>query len=387
MVDRDIAGVLTDEELLLGPAIGAVAAADEHDRDEREDAESAREQGAAAREYLLSEGERLLFGRYAGRLPGEGGGLLGGADRHGASAAPAPLADRGGGTDDLGGGRGGFAGVVGGEVEDVGDDDGDVVAGAGLEGDVDAAIGGGGRVGGLGEHLVDDLGADEVGEPVRAQQIAVADLEFADRQVGLVVGVAGHHPGDQRALRVVLGLLRGDPVLVDELLDEGVVLGDLGELALTQQIGPAVADVGSDELGAGAEHRDRRGPHAAEVGVFLHRLSELGVCFAQLLAEHAQGGLAGQALVIQRRQRPDNHRARDVARGVPAHAVGQDEQVRTGIPTVLVAAFRAEAEVGAGRVAQGDRHGSVAPQPRSSMVVRPMRSVEPTATGWAPVRR
>jgi len=37
---------------------------------------------------------------------------------------------------------------------------------------------------------------------------------------------------------MVLGLLRGDSVLVDELLHERVVLGDLAERAVAQQVGP-----------------------------------------------------------------------------------------------------------------------------------------------------
>ena len=81
----------------------------------------------------------------------------------------------------------------------------------------------------LAEDLLDDVGADEVGQPVGAQQEAVADLGLAQRRVGLVVGLAGHDAGDDRALRVVAGLLLGDAALVDELLHEGVVLGDLAE--------------------------------------------------------------------------------------------------------------------------------------------------------------
>ena len=49
--------------------------------------------------------------------------------------------------------------------------------------------------------------AHEVGQPVGAEQVAVAGPRLAHRQVRLVVLVTGQHPGDQGALRVVLGLL------------------------------------------------------------------------------------------------------------------------------------------------------------------------------------
>ena len=50
---------------------------------------------------------------------------------------------------------------------------------------------------------------------------------------------------------------------------------------------------------------------------------------------------ARDVLVVERRELADDHRAGDVARGVPAHAVGEDEQVGAGIAGVLVAGLGA----------------------------------------------
>jgi hypothetical protein len=43
---------------------------------------------------------------------------------------------------------------------------------------------------------------------------------------------------------VVGGLLAGDLALVDEVLHERVVVGELAELPVAQQVGAGVADVG-----------------------------------------------------------------------------------------------------------------------------------------------
>ena len=90
--------------------------------------------------------------------------------------------------------------------------------------------------------------------------------------------------------------------------------------------------------------------------------------------EQRRAGLgAAERLAVEVDQRADDDRAGDVAAGVAAHAVGHHEQVRPGIPGVLV--VRADQpDVGAGGVV--DAKGIViAPTCRSSMTVLPMRSV------------
>ena len=57
------------------------------------------------------------------------------------------------------------------------------------------------------------------------------------------------------ALRVRPRLGLGDPALVDERLHVGVVVGDLRELAVAQQVGAGVADVGEPDPAARPEQR------------------------------------------------------------------------------------------------------------------------------------
>ena len=54
---------------------------------------------------------------------------------------------------------------------------------------------------------------------------------------------------------MAVGLLSGDPALVDQGLDEGVVLGDLGQLTVAQQIAAGVADVHQAQAVTGEQDR------------------------------------------------------------------------------------------------------------------------------------
>ena len=72
---------------------------------------------------------------------------------------------------------------------------------------------------------------DHPGQAVGAEQVAVADLGLAQGQVGIDLAAAVERPQQDRALRVGGGLLRGDPAVVHQRLHEGVVVGDLVELA------------------------------------------------------------------------------------------------------------------------------------------------------------
>ena len=70
------------------------------------------------------------------------------------------------------------------------------------------------------------------------------------------------------------GLLLADLALVDQRLDPAVVVGELLELAVAQQVGPAVADVGQAELGAVEQGAGDRGAHAVERGVGLDQVGD-----------------------------------------------------------------------------------------------------------------
>ena len=140
--DRDDAALGAEVVLPLGPRVGAVRAAgddDGGDDERRRDAQDGAPPGARA---LLGEGDALVVVAGRGGLR-ERGGLLGRGDGDG----PGARASGGRRPDDLGlGGRS----VDAGDVDEVADDDGDVVGGAGPQGEGDEPVGalagvGGGR--------------------------------------------------------------------------------------------------------------------------------------------------------------------------------------------------------------------------------------------------
>ena len=96
-----------------------------------------------------------------------------------------------------------------------------------------------------------------VGEAVGAEEDAVAGCDVDRVEVDVDVGVDAERAGDDRALRVRLGLLGGEPALADELLDEAVVVGDAAQLAVVQEVRARVADVADEQLAAAGDDRPR----------------------------------------------------------------------------------------------------------------------------------
>ena len=147
---------------------------------------------------------------------------------------------------------GSSAAAAAGVLDDVGDDHGDVVRAAAAQRQLDEPVGG--RLGiGVLQRLGEGLLADHAGEAVGAQQVPVAGARLAHGEVGLdLLAVEGAQ--QQRALGVAVGLLRGDPAVVDQRLHERVVVGDLGELRRR-----APGRRGSRRRGTGPAGRRRRG--------------------------------------------------------------------------------------------------------------------------------
>ena len=118
---------------------------------------------------------------------------------------------------------------------------------------------------------------------------------------------------------------RGDPPLVDQGLDEGVVLGDLGQLAVAQQIAARVADMDQPKAVAREQDCGERGAHALEVGLHLDLRGDgrvAGVHRGVELGEQVAAGL----VVVEVGQRGDHQLGGDLAGGVAAHPVGQRQQ-------------------------------------------------------------
>ena len=229
------AAVDADEPVPEGPDVRTHRPRDEHDenghRHQEKSQRAAAGGGATARRRC---GCRRGWG---GRI-GERGPAGGGA---GVDLALADVA-AGRAVDDRV-----HAAAAAGVLDDVGDDHGDVVGAAAAQRQLDEPVGGGLRVGVL-ERLGEGLLADDAGQAVGAEQVAVAGPGLAHGEVGLdLLAVEGAQ--QQRALRVAVGLLGGDPAVVDQRLDERVVVGDLGQLAVAHQVGAGVADVAEAPAG------------------------------------------------------------------------------------------------------------------------------------------
>ena len=269
------------------------------------------------------------------------------------------------------------------EVHDVGDDAGDVVGAAALQGELHERVGALAGVLDVLQGRVDRVEGDQPGEAVGAQQPAVAHMGCAQREVQLGIRVdVAEHAHEHRALRMPLGLVLRESALVQQALDEGVVLRDLDGLLVAQEIGAGVADVGEGELALGAQQRGDRGAQAPQLRLVPCAAQDLLVRLEHALLE-GRDDVGGRGLGVQGGQAPDRDRGGDVAAGVAAHAVGDHQQVAARVGGVLV--VRADqAHVGAGGIAQGDAHRG----PRlSSISVRPIRTCAPGRKGTAPSMR
>ena len=90
---------------------------------------------------------------------------------------------------------------------------------------------------------------DHRGQPVAAQQHDVAGPHRIGPRVDLDVELDAERAGDDRALRVLGGLLLGQLALAHQLLDERVILGQAGQRPVAEDVGAAVADVRHRQIG------------------------------------------------------------------------------------------------------------------------------------------
>ena len=205
----------------------------------------------------------------------------------------------------------------------------------------------------------------------------------ASEQVGLGLVDAVEGLEDEVAVRVHPRLGLADPALVDEALHEGVVVGELADLAVAVEVGAAVADVA---------HPDALPVEvAATVAVVLVPLRagssstsspirSCARCRAPATRPSRSSGLSSpRRVLVEAAQLLHGGAAGDVAARGAADAVADGEQPRTGVPGVLV--------VLADPPDVGDR-GVVEPEEaahlRSSRIVLPMRTWVPIVivVGW-----
>src|SRR4029453_9909452 len=90
----------------------------------------------------------------------------------------------------------------------------------------------------LGQCLLEGLEAHDVREPIAADEVAITLPGLPDGKVKVAPAATPiKRAHDQRAVRMMAGLLRRDSALIDEALDERVVPGDLAELTVAEQVG------------------------------------------------------------------------------------------------------------------------------------------------------
>ena len=159
-----------------------------------------------------------------------------------------------------------------------------------------------------GERPRDPVVLDHRRQPVGAEQEDVARAGAEGERVDLDLLLGAERPGDDRALRVVLGLLVGQPPLAAELLDQRVVRGQQAQLAVAPQVGAAVADVREGDLVALDDRRGERGAHARAAGVVL---GEAVDALVGALGDRPQVGLRG---LVRRARRARTTRRRSATR-------------------------------------------------------------------------
>lgn len=174
------------------------------------------------------------------------------------------------------------------------------------------------------------------------------------------------YPQDDAALRVILGFFGRDVPEVDQVLNVGVVGGQASDDAVPDQVGAGVADMHHCEPFAGAQCGDDGSAQTREFRVLGSAGAEVVVRGDDGVAQQ-RNAISGVSLPVDGGEMADCDGGGDVTARGASHPVGENQQVRSGIPGVLVDAAD-EADVRTCRVAQSEGH----PPPRSSTTVDPI---------------
>ena len=131
------------------------------------------------------------------------------------------------------------------------------------------------------EDLRDAVVGDEVGEPVGSSQQQPVPGRRTSRShhvevVQAALGVAVDRAQHDVAPRVPGHVVRRQLAGVDEVLDVGVVVGDLAQPAVPEQVAARVPDVAERGTPPVGHQHGQRGGHARSVEVPLHAVPEAG---------------------------------------------------------------------------------------------------------------
>jgi hypothetical protein len=213
------------------------------------------------------------------------------------------------------------------------EDHGDVVAASISVGGVDQLGDGAAQAAALGQDPLDLLLVDHRGQPVAAEEKDVPGAGGEGHRVHRHPLLGTQRAGDHRALGMLLGLLVGKPSLAAELLDQRVVLGEALELAVAEDVGAAVADVGEADIVAAHHRGGQRGPHPGAGRVALGELVDLMVCLAEQVLELSLGrAVLGEVAF----EGPHGDAGGDLTRLGPAHPVRHREDRSARVVGVLV---------------------------------------------------
>ena len=271
---------------------------------------------------------------------------------------------------------------------DVGQDERDVVVAARPVGQLDELVDGlAARQAGRGD--APDLGVGhQAAQAVGTHQQPVARHDVEPAQVGFVLRGPVEHAQHQRPVRVLEGLLLGEPAVVDERLHPAVVAGHPVQPAVPHQVGARVADVDHREAVV-VEHEAAHGrAEARQLRVVLDELDQPLVGVRQRAGQDGQhvdqvagvvlgtrldglgldpvlggrreplGPRVGDAVVeflVGALELPGGHRRGEVAGRGAAHAVGHHQHARAGVGGVLVVAAH-QPDLGVRFVAEGEGH-------------------------------
>ena len=169
-------------------------------------------------------------------------------------------------------------------------------------------------------------------EPVGAEHERVAPAQRLMGEVDLHARIGPERLEDDVAALALLRLFLGELARVHQPLHERLILGELDRLAVPDQVGAAVADLGEVQIVPVDARGGDRGAHAADLGVFPRVTVDLLIGELDRLA-HAEGeALRGVVVVVDPHggevavDQVGGHGAGELARRGAAHAVGHHEE-------------------------------------------------------------
>ena len=187
-----------------------------------------------------------------------------------------------------------------------------------------------------GQHALEFFVLGHARQPVGAKKEQVAAHPFEDLHFGLGVSLETQAARDDVAEVMLARFGRRDGSRIHHAGDQGMILGDAPQFACMEYVSPAVSHVRERNLVVAADRHHRRGAHAMQRGIGGGPLAHGGVGAPDGFTEQAgrvQDQRSGdrQFLAQKGRNGLGGDTAGHFARGMSAHAVGNDEETGIGV--------------------------------------------------------